>query len=355
MAVAVPDGTVPAVSGSGTKDYVPLWTSSTALGKSTLYQTGGKVGVGTTTPAAALDVSGSVNASSTFNIAGTTVLAVPGKGSMNTAVGNFTLSYLNGGVDDTAVGYQAMELNTTGEYNTAVGQIALNGNTGGNYNTAVGEGAIGYNSGDYNTAVGAEALSVISTGVGNTALGTLAGSALQFNASNNIEIGNNGQSNDNGVIRIGTVGTQTSFYAAGIYGVSSGSSSAIPVLVDSSGQLVTVSSSRRYKEDIQDMGNASSDLMRLRPVTFRYKKPLADGSQPVQYGLVAEEVAEVYPDLVSYSADGQVETVKYQLLDPMLLNEVQRQQAAIRDLQEQLNQIKRALAATPGSPVNAQP
>jgi len=94
------------------------------------------------------------------------------------------------------------------------------------------------------------------------------------------------------------------------------------------------------------MGDASGDLMRLRPVTFRYQKPFADGSQPIQYGLIAEEVAEVFPDLVARSADGQIETVKYQLLDPLLLNEVQRQQAEIRALQEQLNQIETAVAQT---------
>jgi hypothetical protein len=122
---------------------------------------------------------------------------------------------------------------------------------------------------------------------------------------------------------------------------------AIPVMIDSTtGQLGTVSSSRRYKEDIHDMGGASEGLMRLRPVTFRYKKPFDDGSKPIQYGLIAEEVAQVYPDLVARSADGQIETVKYQLLDPMLLNEVQRQhaeaqlqQAVIRDQQMQIRDL----------------
>src|SRR5262249_53386875 len=126
------------------------------------------------------------------------------------------------------------------------------------------------------------------------------------------------------------------------------------------------------KEDIQDMGDASSGLMRLRPVTFRYQKPIADGSKPIQYGLIAEEVEKVYPDLVGRSADGQVQTVKYQVLDSMLLNEVQRQQTEIgtqreqigtqreqigtqreqigtqagqiRDLQEQIRELKAALA-----------
>ena len=88
--------------------------------------------------------------------------------------------------------------------------------------------------------------------------------------------------------------------------------------------------------------------MRLRPVTFRYRKPFSDGSQPLQYGLIAEEVAEVYPDLVAHSADGQIETVKYRLLDPMLLNEVQRQQAEIRELQGHLERMKAAMAAMSG-------
>jgi Cdc6-like AAA superfamily ATPase len=93
------------------------------------------------------------------------------------------------------------------------------------------------------------------------------------------------------------------------------------------------------------MGDASRDLMRLRPVTFRYKKPFADGSKPIQYGLIAEEVDEVYPDLVAHSADGQIETVKYQVLDSMLLNEVQRQQAEIGAQKEQLQKLEQRLNA----------
>ena len=129
---------------------------------------------------------------------------------------------------------------------------------------------------------------------------------------------------------------QTTFFAAGI---ATTNLSGAAVIVSSNGQLGTVSSSRRYKEDIDDMGEASHDLMRLRPVTFRYKKPFADGSKPIQYGLIAEEVDEVYPDLVAHSADGQIETVKYQVLDSMLLNEVQRQQGEIGAQKEQIQKL----------------
>jgi hypothetical protein len=153
-----------------------------------------------------------------------------------------------------------------------------------------------------------------------------------------------GAGGDNAVIRIGSQGTQTSTYIAGIYGVTTSASNAVPVLIDSNGNLGTVSSSRRYKDDIRDMADASSGLMRLRPVTFRYKKPFDDGSKPIQYGLIAEEVAEVYPDLVARTADGQIETVKYQVLDSMLLNELQKQNTTISAQKEQIRSLEERLA-----------
>jgi len=178
------------------------------------------------------------------------------------------------------------------------------------------------------------------TGSNNVAIGNGAGSNVAT-TSNNIHIGNIGAATDSGTIRIGTpfssgcTTCQTSAFIAGIYGSSTGLSN-VQVVVDANGNLGTVQSSRRYKEDIQDMGDTSSGLMKLRPVTFRYKKAYEDGSKPVQYGLIAEEVAEVYPDLVARSADGQVESVRYQLLDPMLLNELQKQHATIVALKAQI-------------------
>jgi hypothetical protein len=159
--------------------------------------------------------------------------------------------------------------------------------------------------------------------------------------SNNIEIGTQGTGSDSGVIRIGgdTIFgdpvTQSQFFVAG---VATANVSGAQVLVTSSGQLGVAQSSRRYKEDIQDMADASSGLMRLRPVTFRYKRAIDDDSKPIQYELIAEEVAEVYPDLLARSADGQIETVKYQVLDWMLLNELQMQQERIRGLEQQISE-----------------
>ena len=114
-----------------------------------------------------------------------------------------------------------------------------------------------------------------------------------------------------------------SAYVAGIY--SSTSSSGIPVYINSNGQLGTQTSSRRFKEQIRDMGDTSSALLKLRPVTFLYKPEYDRGQRTLQYGLIAEEVAEVYPNLVAYEPNGKPYTVKYQYLTTMLLNEVQKQ------------------------------
>jgi hypothetical protein len=131
-----------------------------------------------------------------------------------------------------------------------------------------------------------------------------------------------------------------------VAGVAGATVSGVPVLINTAtGQLGVASSSRRYKEDIQDMGDASNGLMRLHPVTFRYQKPFADGSKPIEYGLIAEEVAEVYPDLVAHSADGLIETVKYQVLDSMLLNEVQRLNKENQALQERLSRLEAVMAS----------
>jgi hypothetical protein len=260
-------------------------------------------------------------------------------GSLNTAAGVSALYSNTTGGNNTAEGYDALNLNQTGYFNAAFGAYALANTTGGS-NTAVGDAALqNATTGSNNVAIGTQTFQNATTGSNNTAIGAQAGINVTT-GSNNIEIGNNGQSTDSGVIYIGQAPNQTSTYIAGITGVNV---SGAVVYVTSSGQLGVKSSSRRYKEDIHDMGDASDGLFRLRPVTFRYKRPFADGSKPVEFGLIAEEVAEVYPDMVVRSADGQIETVKYQDLAPMLLNEVQKQKEEIRSLEERLARVEAAL------------
>jgi hypothetical protein len=201
-----------------------------------------------------------------------------------------------------------------------------------------------------NTAVGYASLYKNTTGKYNTALGWEAGYNLTT-GSNNIDISNPGASTDgtaadSGVIRIGTqtpTALQTNTYIAGIYGVKT-ASAGTAVFIDSSGQLGTVSSSIRYKEDVQPMAGASERLQQLRPVQFRYKKADASGAQPIQYGLIAEEVAKVYPELVVRDATtGRIDGVRYDELAPMLLNESQQQAAEIRDLKQQVAEMHASL------------
>ncbi|HYK58171.1 MAG TPA: tail fiber domain-containing protein [Bryobacteraceae bacterium] len=262
----------------------------------------------------------------------------------NTAFGIGALSSNTTGLDNTAVGAAAMSQNTTGFYNAAFGNRSMLSATTGSGNTAVGDDAMAFSgSGSNNTAIGFQALPNNGAGNNNIAIGVVAGSAVTAGNNNN-DIGNQGASSDNNVIRIGDPMTQSSFFATGIRGVATGSNNAIPIVIDSNGQLGTVSSSRRFKEAIQDMGDASRAILDLRPVTFRYRTPFDDGSKPIQYGLVAEEVADVFPDLVARSADGQIETVKYQVLDALLLHELHRQEAEIRALKERLVRLETALA-----------
>jgi hypothetical protein len=316
-------------------------SSNTAFGHGALNSNttaGANTAVGN--GALALNTTGAGNTATGYS-----ALTANTTGASNTAVGDGALLSNTTAAANTAVGNGAMALNTTGASNTATGYFALTANTTGGSNTAVGDGALLANTtGGANTSVGFGALDNVSltAGTGNTALGYGAGGNLT-SGGENIYIVNAGVSSESGAIRIGTAPAQTSTYIAGIYGVNT---SGIPVYINSNGQLGTVSSSRRYKEDIQDMADASSGLMRLRPVTFRYKKQFSDGSKPIQYGLIAEEVAEVYPDLVARTADGQIETVKYQVLDSMLLNELQKQKEQIRSLEERLAKLEAALEGT---------
>jgi hypothetical protein len=282
------------------------------------------------------------NTTGTFNIAmGAEAMRNNTTGSANTAVGTLALDANSSGTGNTAIGEGALGGNTTASNNTATGRRALWLTTSGQSNTAIGAAALIDNiTGSNNTAVGQDALANNTTGLQNTGLGL---GALKNNTTGNFNVaigqsagslatvgdsniyvshvGINGEGN---TIRLGTSGQHNQTFVAGINGVTTGGA-AVPVMIDGSGQLGTISSSRRFKADIQDMDAASLGLLQLRPVTFRYKKEYANGTKPLQYGLIAEEVAEVYPGLVVYGEDGQVQTVQYQKLTSMLLNELQKE------------------------------
>jgi hypothetical protein len=259
-------------------------------------------------------------------------------GGFNTATGVNALTANITGSDNTAAGSNALASNTTGNENTAVGNKALNHNIGqdptgaggGNDNTAYGSNALYTNTtGNNNTASGNKALFDNTTGSNNIALGFQAGLHVTTGGSN-IEIGNVGAASDNNMIKIGTEGTQAKTFIAGIYNTSVTGSA---VMVNSAGQLGVVVSSERFKTAIASMGSNTEKLQQLRPVTFKLK---TDAKGTRQYGLIAEEVAKVYPELVIRDEKGRIDSVRYDELAPMLLNEVQKQEGKI-DAQTKTN------------------
>ena len=250
-------------------------------------------------------------------------------GFSNTASGAQALEN-NRGSDNTANGASALQFTTTGGSNTASGFRALYTNTTGQLNTANGYNALLANTtGFFNIAVGASALFRSTTGNGNIAIGANAGQDL-ITGSDNIYIGDrlNTPPGESGTIRIGQLGVNFLAYIRGIYNAPA-LVNGTTVYVEPDGRLGTNPSSRRFKDDITDMNAASSALMNLRPVTFHYKTDQNPSGRTLQYGLIAEEVAEVYPGLVIHSAVGEIDAVAYQHLPPMLLNEFQKQQRTI--------------------------
>jgi hypothetical protein len=267
-------------------------------------------------------------------------------GERNTATGRAAMVNNTTGNNNTADGHDALFSNTTAIRNTATGSFALFSNTTGPNNTAIGYFALFSNTtGNSNTANGYDALVNNTTGVGNIALGNFAGSNLTT-GDQNIDIGNVGVAAEANTIRIGTEGTQTNAYLAGIY--QTNIANGLVVKVDSDGHLGTVGSSEHFKDAIKPMDKASEAILALKPVTFRYKKELDPEGTP-QFGLIAEQVEKVNPDLVVRDADGKVYTVRYEAVNAMLLNEFLKEHRTVQGLKgtvaQQQKQIE-ALTAT---------
>jgi hypothetical protein len=302
-------------------------------------------------------------------------------GGGNTAMGAFALSANTTGVENTATGDGALFLNTTGNDNTANGSRSLASNTIGGLNVAVGfsalhgnssgfrNTAVGYfalvtnNTGNENTGVGSHALVGFgdagngNTGVGfaalfantgnlNTALGRHAG--YNISGANNIDIGANveGVAGESNTIRIGNPDI-TDTFISGISGTKVASGAA--VIVDSSGHLGTVTSSKRFKEEIRPMNKTSEAIFSLEPVTFRYKKEI-DLAGTSQFGLVAEDVEKINPDLVVRDKEGKTYSVRYEAVNAMLLNEFlkehrknEEQEATIAHQQKQIDALTAGL------------
>jgi Chaperone of endosialidase len=281
-------------------------------------------------------------------------------GHSNTANGAFALEFNTTGSDNTATGAGALAFNN-GNFNVADGFFALFGNTRGGKNTATGAFALVNNTtGQRNTATGYSALFNMTTGGNNIALGDDAGSNLTT-GFNNIDIGNLGVADESGTIRIGNAVDQTATFIAGISGATV--PTGVAVIVDASGHLGTTTSSARFKQDIQPMDKASEAIHALKPVTFHYKQEIDPDGIP-QFGLVAEDVEKVNPDLVARDEQGKPYTVRYEAVNAMLLNEflkehrrneTQQKQiealtAMVKEQAAQIQKVSAALEARESSP-----
>jgi trimeric autotransporter adhesin len=251
------------------------------------------------------------------------------------------------------MGDQAGMVNTTGQKDLFDGAFSGTSNTTGSSNTFVGPVSGEFNTtGSENTFIGYESGPTNDVGSGNTYIGMNAG--LLNKGDKNVYVGHNagvGQLTDSNTMRLGSTSEVTNTYVAGVFGASVDNATGIAVVIDSTGKLGTTLSSRRFKQDIAPMGEVTEGLFKLRPVTFYYKPEVDKSTKRYQqYGLIAEEVAKVYPDLVVYDKEGKPYTVKYQYLTPMLLNEVQKehqvissQQAVIESQNEHIENLERRL------------
>ena len=293
-------------------------------------------------------------------------------GSANTAVGADALNRNQNGFDNTAVGIQALFANTLGHFNTALGSDSLHSNRTGDANTALGVAALANNNANQNTAVGCRALVSNTTGFintsvgyaalfenttglgntaigmkalendttggGNIAVGVRAGSSI-VTGNSNIHIGNSGLPGDSETMRIGQF--QTATYIAGISGQTASGGAA--VFVNTDGKLGTLTSSARFKTDIKPMDNTSEAILALKPVTFRYKKEI-DTQRTPQFGLIAEEVEKVNPDLVTRDSNGESYTVRYEAVNAMLLNEFLKEHWQVQEQKVTIAELKSTAA-----------
>jgi uncharacterized coiled-coil protein SlyX len=283
--------------------------------------------------AGALDLNTGDNNTAT----GAAALLLNTTGANNTATGVAALVHNGTGSHNTANGAFALA-NTTGSFNTAVGDNALFSNTTAEGNTANGASALSANTeGSFNTAIGVGALNMNTTGASNTALGNAAG--LGITGDGNVCIG---------ALVIGAAGLNDTTWIRNINTTSQGfianTNNYVTVrMTDGRLGFSAIVSSRRYKEDIKPMDKASEALLALKPVTFRLKGELDPSHRP-QWGLIAEEVEKVNPDLVDRNSKGEVESVRYDMVNAMLLNEFLKEHRKVEEQQATIGRLETTAA-----------
>jgi len=327
-----PDGGYPGgntAEGNNALFSLTTGKNNTALGASALFSTQGG-GDNTAIGYVALNrnTAGNENTATGAVALGDNVL---GRG--NTATGFHAIIHNTNGNFNTATGHNVIGKNTTGNNNTAMGEGTLVNNTTGEFNSAIGSGALPNNTiGNRNSGIGRLALAANTTGNFNVALGDNAGTGV-ITADDVICIGH----------AVAGVNVSGTCFIGSIRGVQTQNANALPVVIDGAGQLGTTPSSQRFKHDIKPMNKTSEAILALNPVTFHYK---SDNTGTPQFGLIAEEVAKVNPDLIVRDENGEIYTVRYDAVNAMLLNEFLKEHRRVQELEATVAQQRKDSEAT---------
>ena len=361
--VPPPDGCYPGFTtaeGCNALQFLGAGAGNTGVGWYSLYLVGDanfNTGVGAGTLV--------LNTGDSNTAVGAAALLLNTSGTANTAMGVDALVYNDTGGSNTATGAFALFSNTMGGANTATGASALHNNTTGSLNTAIGNGTLRTSMAtDRNTAVGAYALQDDDVGERNTAIGVFALSsdtsgafntavgvqALDSNTTGSINTAlgvgaGGGVTTANNVICIGAnvsgANVSNTAWIGNVFGTTTISGNTAPVIVSSTGQLGTMSSSRRFKDDIEPMDEASESILALKPVTFHYK---SDNTNTPQFGLIAEDVAAVDSALIGRDKNGEIYTVRYEAVNAMLLNEFLKEHRKVKEQQAAITELKSVVA-----------
>ena len=349
--VAIAANPPPAAYLKGTFQFVDFSTNygsppqTTAAWATATFDGAGNMsisGLQDTDRTSARDVITGISGSQTYQVAADGTITLGNQGTTGRLSGDGNVLIVSSpGANDAPEIFVAIRTGSIGGLNTASGPLALGNNTTGVNNTAVGYQALyASTTANYNAALGFQALYNSQSGLGNVGVGPLAGQNI-VKGQLNIDIGSWGSADESNTIRIGIPQYHLHTYIAGV--ASAPSPGGTPVVVDpASGQLGFAGSSERFKTDITSLAGSTERLSQLRPVSFHLRTA---PDSALQYGLIAEEVDKVYPELVIRDTDGRIQGIRYDELAPMLLNELQRAEAHVAEQDQTLATCARSAGA----------
>jgi len=273
------------------------------------------------------------DSSSNIGIGDSSLYKITTTSTGNIAIGVEAMYNSTASLNVCAIGYHSCRAMTTALYSVALGYQSLASITTASYSTAIGYNSLWQATGEKNTCIGANSGYTITTGTKNIMIGNSADVDTGAR-TNNINIGGTTTPAYDDTIQIGFSTTSSQkCYIDGIYGITTISGTTNSVLISATGQLGTISSLKSKKRDIRTMGNYSARIHKLEPVLFKWK-PEVCNTDAQQWGLIADEVNEIFPELARHDKDGNLCSVAYHELTPLILNEVISMRKIIKHLIE---------------------